>query len=36
MEELTKHNYGVELLQFRNPNKRDIIALYEKHVLQKL
>lgn len=34
-QELTKHNYGAELLQLRNPNKRDILALYEKHVLQK-
>lgn len=34
-QELTKHNYGAELLQLRNPNKRDILALYEKYVLQK-
>lgn len=35
-QELTKHNYGAELLQLRNPNKREIVALYEKLVLQKL
>ena len=34
-QELTKHNYGAELLQLRNPNKREILALYEKHILQK-
>ncbi|KAJ4980552.1 hypothetical protein NE237_031389 [Protea cynaroides] len=32
---LTKNGFGAELLQFRNPNKKDILALYEKHVLQK-
>ncbi|KAK2642351.1 hypothetical protein Ddye_024114 [Dipteronia dyeriana] len=34
-QELTKHNYGAELLQLRNPNKKEIIALYEKFILQK-
>ncbi|CAL5411298.1 unnamed protein product [Camellia sinensis] len=35
-QELTKHNFGAELLQLKNPNKKDIVLLYEKHVLQKL
>ncbi|XP_044461707.1 guanylate-binding protein 3-like isoform X2 [Mangifera indica] len=34
-QELTKHNFGAELLQLRNPNKKEILALYEKCVLQK-
>ncbi|GKV36776.1 hypothetical protein SLEP1_g44870 [Rubroshorea leprosula] len=34
-QELTKHNFGAELLALRNPNKREILALYEKCVLQK-
>ncbi|KAF7803401.1 guanylate-binding protein 1-like [Senna tora] len=34
-QELTKHNYGDQLLQLKNPNKKDILALYEKCVLQK-
>ncbi|KZV51114.1 myosin-10-like [Dorcoceras hygrometricum] len=34
-QELTKHNFGAELLQLRNPNKKDIVALYEKCILQK-
>uniref|UniRef100_A0A1D1YUI6 Guanylate-binding protein 4 n=1 Tax=Anthurium amnicola TaxID=1678845 RepID=A0A1D1YUI6_9ARAE len=34
-QELTKHGFGAELLQQRNPNKKDILALYEKHVLKK-
>lgn len=34
-QELTKHNYGDQLLRLKNPNKKDIIALYEKCVLQK-
>ncbi|KAK3207077.1 hypothetical protein Dsin_021123 [Dipteronia sinensis] len=34
-QELTKHNYGAELLHLRNPNKKEIIALYEKFILQK-
>ncbi|KAK1321860.1 hypothetical protein QJS10_CPA03g00077 [Acorus calamus] len=32
-QELTKHGFGAELLQLKNPNKKDILALYEKHVL---
>ncbi|THG12325.1 hypothetical protein TEA_001512 [Camellia sinensis var. sinensis] len=35
-QELTKHNFGAELLQLKNPNKKDIVSLYEKHVLPKL
>ncbi|XP_075489182.1 uncharacterized protein LOC142528033 [Primulina tabacum] len=34
-QELTKHNFGAELLQLRNPNKKDILALYEKFILLK-
>ncbi|XVE51399.1 hypothetical protein DITRI_Ditri02bG0037100 [Diplodiscus trichospermus] len=34
-QELTKHNFGEELLALRNPNKKEIIALYEKCILQK-
>ncbi|KAG5561743.1 hypothetical protein RHGRI_004705 [Rhododendron griersonianum] len=34
-QELTKHNFGAQLLQLRNPNKKDILSLYEKCVLQK-
>ncbi|XP_077212451.1 uncharacterized protein LOC143847490 [Tasmannia lanceolata] len=34
-QELTKHGFGAQLLQLRNPNKKDIVALYEKHVLNK-
>ncbi|XP_020218327.1 guanylate-binding protein 1 [Cajanus cajan] len=34
-QELTKHNYGDQLLRLKNPNKKDLIALYEKCVLQK-
>ncbi|TYJ30667.1 hypothetical protein E1A91_A06G146300v1 [Gossypium mustelinum] len=34
-QELTKHNFGAELLGLRNPNKKEILALYEKFVLQK-
>ncbi|KAJ0017295.1 hypothetical protein Pint_10506 [Pistacia integerrima] len=34
-QELTKHNFGAELLQLRNPNKKEILSLYEKCVLQK-
>ncbi|KAH1146135.1 hypothetical protein GLYMA_15G078400v4 [Glycine max] len=34
-QELTKHNYGDQLLELKNPNKKAIIALYEKCVLQK-
>ncbi|CAN1810619.1 Guanylate-binding protein 6 [Linum perenne] len=35
-QELTKHNYGGQLLQLKNPNKKDILALYERCILQKL
>ncbi|KAK3438457.1 hypothetical protein EUGRSUZ_C03068 [Eucalyptus grandis] len=35
-QELTSHNFGAELLQLKNPNKKDLLALYEKLVLQKL
>lgn len=34
-QELTKHNFGAELLQLRNPNKKEILALYEKCILHK-
>ncbi|KAJ6797421.1 guanylate-binding protein 3 [Iris pallida] len=34
-QELTKHGYGGELLQLRNPLKKEILALYEKHVVGK-
>ncbi|KAK7400633.1 hypothetical protein VNO78_11861 [Psophocarpus tetragonolobus] len=34
-QELTKNNYGDQLLRLKNPNKKEIIALYEKCVLQK-
>ncbi|KAH8493778.1 hypothetical protein H0E87_020511 [Populus deltoides] len=34
-QEITKHNYGAEILKFRSHNKKDILALYEKYVLQK-
>ncbi|XP_010916022.1 uncharacterized protein [Elaeis guineensis] len=34
-QDLTKHGFGGQLLQLRNPNKKEIVALYEKHVLQK-
>lgn len=34
-QELTKNNFGAELLQLRNPSKKEIVALYEKLVLQK-
>ncbi|XP_058730803.1 uncharacterized protein LOC131602651 [Vicia villosa] len=33
--ELTKHNYGDQLLRLKNPTKKDILALYEKCILQK-
>ncbi|CAL5058560.1 unnamed protein product [Urochloa decumbens] len=32
-EELTKHGFGVQLLELKNPNKKDILALYKKLVL---
>ncbi|KAI3719712.1 hypothetical protein L6452_20614 [Arctium lappa] len=34
-QELTKHNFGAELLQLKNPNKKEILALYERCILQK-
>ncbi|XP_008776913.2 guanylate-binding protein 4-like isoform X1 [Phoenix dactylifera] len=34
-QELTKHGFGGQLVQLRNPNKKEIVALYEKHVLEK-
>jgi chromosome segregation ATPase len=34
-QELTKHNYGDQLLRLKNPTKKDILALYEKCILQK-
>lgn len=34
-QELTKHGFGAQLLQLKNPNKKDILALYEKHVISK-
>ncbi|PNY04314.1 myosin-2 heavy chain-like protein [Trifolium pratense] len=34
-QELTKHNYGDQLLRLKNPTKKDIVALYEKCILQK-
>ncbi|KAL4308570.1 hypothetical protein GQ457_01G041950 [Hibiscus cannabinus] len=34
-QELTKHNFGAELLALRNPNKKEILSLYEKCVLKK-
>jgi chromosome segregation ATPase len=34
-QELTKHNYGDQLLPLKNPTKKDILALYEKCILQK-
>ncbi|GMH05475.1 hypothetical protein Nepgr_007315 [Nepenthes gracilis] len=33
--ELTKHNFGAEVLKLRNPNKKELLALYESCVLQK-
>ncbi|KAM7262928.1 hypothetical protein ACFE04_000611 [Oxalis oulophora] len=35
-QELTKNNFGAELLQLRNPSKKEILALYEKCVVGKL
>ncbi|KAJ8458516.1 hypothetical protein OPV22_031442 [Ensete ventricosum] len=34
-QELTKYGFGAQMFELRNPNKKDIIALYEKHVLGK-
>ncbi|KEH30967.1 guanylate-binding family protein [Medicago truncatula] len=33
--ELTKHNFGDQLLQLKNPMKKDLVALYEKCILQR-
>ncbi|KAJ8633464.1 hypothetical protein MRB53_026800 [Persea americana] len=34
-QELTKHGFGAEILQLKNPAKKDFVALYEKHVIHK-
>ncbi|XP_024987627.1 guanylate-binding protein 3-like [Cynara cardunculus var. scolymus] len=34
-QELTKHNFGAELLQLKNPNKKELVALYERCILEK-
>ncbi|GKC70396.1 guanylate-binding protein 4-like protein, partial [Tanacetum coccineum] len=34
-QELTKNNFGAELLQLKNPNKKELVALYERCILQK-
>lgn len=34
-QELTKHNFGAELLQLKNPNKKDLVSLYEKCILNR-
>ncbi|XP_072956223.1 uncharacterized protein [Typha angustifolia] len=34
-QELTKNGFGSQLLQLKNPNKKEILALYEKHVIGK-
>ncbi|KAI3988077.1 hypothetical protein MKX01_011866 [Papaver californicum] len=34
-QELTKHGFGADLLQLRTPSKKEIVALYERLVLQK-
>ncbi|MED6132973.1 hypothetical protein PIB30_023871 [Stylosanthes scabra] len=34
-QELTKHNFGDQLLKLTKPNRKDILALYEKCILQK-
>lgn len=34
-QELTKNGFGAELLELKSPNKKDIVFLYEKHVLKK-
>ncbi|KAF6143760.1 hypothetical protein GIB67_031067 [Kingdonia uniflora] len=34
-QEITKNGFGAELLQLKNPNKKDILSLYEKYVLTK-
>ncbi|KAJ3670610.1 hypothetical protein LUZ60_008036 [Juncus effusus] len=32
-QELTKYGFGAQLLALRTPNKKDILGLYEKHVV---
>ncbi|KAL1809059.1 hypothetical protein ACET3Z_026049 [Daucus carota] len=34
-QELTRHNFGAEVLELKNPTKKDFVALYERCVLQK-
>nr|GEY48487.1 guanylate-binding protein 4-like [Tanacetum cinerariifolium] len=34
-QELTKNNFGAELLQLKNPNKKELVALYERCIIQK-
>jgi chromosome segregation ATPase len=34
-QELTSHGFGAQLLELKNPSKRDLLDLYEKHVLPK-
>ncbi|KAL4563591.1 hypothetical protein LXL04_027635 [Taraxacum kok-saghyz] len=34
-QELTRHNFGAELLQLKSPNKKELVALYERCVLGK-
>lgn len=34
-QELVKHNFGAELLKLANPSKSQVLALYERCVLQK-
>ncbi|WOK99270.1 guanylate-binding protein 3 [Canna indica] len=34
-QELTKHGFGAQLLELKNPIKKEILALYEKHVVRK-
>lgn len=34
-QELTKAGFGAELLQLRNPNKKELVALYESAIIRK-
>ncbi|XP_056686919.1 uncharacterized protein [Spinacia oleracea] len=34
-QELVKHNFGAELLKLANPNKNQVLALYERCILEK-
>ncbi|KAL9265135.1 Guanylate-binding protein 3-like protein [Drosera capensis] len=34
-QELTRHDFGGEVLKLRNPSKKELLALYERCVLQK-